>query len=149
MAIRSHTLVDKYEYVSRFDEAVDQSVEDFEQAWQRYRDGTAQPPLKLGEEPTRFTLRHVTSTERLYLFEITQAGGERNALYLAAAAVGLVSVKGLTGADGAAIEIRQEVTRAGPLKIRSATKDSLDAIPWEVLMELGSVVLERSAVRPS
>ncbi len=147
MAIRTNTLVADYDYVSQFDEAVDRSADDFDHQWKVYRDGLGEPPLKVGESPTRFKLRHVTATERLYLLELSQ--GDERGLYIAAAAIGLVGAKGLTGQDGKPVTIRQESTNVGTVRIRSATKDSLDALPMEVLLELGGLVMERATVRPS
>ncbi len=145
--IRANTLVENFEYVSRADEAVDDSVDEFDHKWKLYRDGMAAPPLKAGGKPTLFKLRHLSSTERMYLLELAQ-GGEQG-LYIAAAAIALVGAKPLEGADGKPFEIRQEVTSVGPIKVRHATKDSLDALPVEVLLELGGLVMERATTRPS
>lgn len=147
MAIRANTLVDSFDYVSQYDEAIDHDVEEFDHKWKLYRDGMGEPPLKAGAKPTLFKLRHVTSTERVYLMELSH--GEERGLYITAAAMALVGVKGLEGADGKKVEIRQESTSVGPVKIRHATKDSLDALPLEVILELGALALERSSVRPN
>ena len=147
MAIRANTLVADYEYISQFDEAVDKSAEDFDHKWKLYRDGMAEPPLKAGEKPTFFKLRHVTSSERAYLLELAQ-GNERG-LFLGAAAIGLIGVKGLDGADGKPLQVRQESTTVGTIRLRSATKESLDVLPLEVLLELGGLVMERLTVRPN
>src|SRR5687768_10380873 len=104
--IRPHTLVSDWEYVSRFDEAVDHDVPDFDDAWRQYLDGAKEPPLKPGVEPTMFKLRHVTSTERVYLFELYQ--GEEKGLMLAAAAMALVGVRGLKDEQGKPIEVSKE-----------------------------------------
>jgi hypothetical protein len=145
--IRSHTLVDNYEYVSRFDEAVDHDVPEFEHKWKLYADGAGEPPLKPGAQPTRFTLRHVTSTERMYLYEMFQ--GEEKGLMLAAAAMALVGAKGLEDAAGKPIEVSKEFTDIGPLRIQHASKTTLDALPVDVLLELGAVAVERLRLRPS
>lgn len=145
--IRSHTLVENYEYVSRFDEAVDADVPEFDHKWKLYADGGGEPPLKAGAQPTRFTLRHVTSTERMYLFEMFQ--GEEKGLMLAAAAMALVSVKGFEDQSGKPIEVSKEFTDVGPVRIQHASKATLDALPVDVLLELGSVVVDRMRLRPS
>lgn len=147
MAIRTNTLVQDFEYVSQFDEAVDKSAEDFEHKWKIYRDGMGEPPLVAGSSPTRFKLRHVTSVERIYLLEIAQ--GDEHGLYIAAAAMSLVGAKGAADEAGKPYEVKFETSTAGPLKIRHATKASLDALPVEVLLELGSLAMERATARPS
>jgi len=145
--IRANTLVEDFEYVSQYDEAVDKSAEDFDHKWTIYRDGLGDPPIKTGETPTRFKLRHLTATERLYLLELSQ--GEEHGLYIAAAAIALIGVKGMNGADGKPHVIRQEVTHVGPVRLRHASKESLDAFPMEILLELGGLVVERVTARPS
>lgn len=145
--LRSNTLVDDFEYVSRADDAVDTSAEDFEHKWKLYRDGAAEPPLKAGAKPTRFKLRHLTSTERLRLLEMSQ-GGEHG-LYVAAVAFALVGIKDMDAPAGKESEFKQTWEDAGPVRLRHATKETLDAIPVEVLLELGALVMERTTARPS
>jgi hypothetical protein len=145
--IRSNTLVQDYEYISRFDEAVDSGREDFEHAWKLYLDGAGDCPLKAGVEPTRFKLRHITSSERVYLLELHSNG--EHGLMVAAAAMALVGAKNLSDGEGKPAQVAREVTEVGPLKIAHATKASVDLLPPDVILELGSVVLDRMRLRPS
>jgi hypothetical protein len=145
--LRGNTLVADYEYISQSDEAVDSEAEGFELKWKHYLDGMGEPPLKAGETPTIFKLRHLMPTERAYLAEASN--GDERGLFIAAAAIALVGVKGFDGPDGKPLEVKQEVTRAGTVKIRSANKATLDALPVGVLFELGALALERGRVRPS
>lgn len=147
MAVRAHTLVENYEVVSRFDEAVDADAPEFEHKWKLYRDGAGDLPLKAGVSATRFQMRHVTSTERVYLLELYQ--GEERGLMLAAAAIALVGAKGLEDASGKPVEVRRAFTDIGPLRIQHASKETMDALPVDVLLELGSVALDRMRPRPS
>lgn len=145
--IRSHTLVEPYEYISRFDEAVDSEAADFETKWKLYLDGAAPAPVKAGVEPTRFTLRHVSNVERVYLLELYQ--GEERGLMLAAAAMALVGVKGFDGPDGKPLQVVKEFTEIGPLRIQHASKETMDRLPVDVLLELGAVAADRMRLRPS
>jgi hypothetical protein len=145
--IRSHTLVENYDYVSRYDEAVDRDLPDFDEKWRLYLDGAGEPPIKAGEKPTKFQLRHVSSTERIYLYELYQH--EEKGLMLAAAAMALVGVTGLDDGSGKPITVKQEHTDVGPLRIRHASKETMDRLPVDVLLELGAVVVERLRLRPS
>jgi hypothetical protein len=145
--IRSHTLVDDYQYISRFDEAVDSSLADFEDRWRQYMDGAAEPPLKPGIEPARFTLRHVTNTERVYLLEMAQ--GDEKGLMIGAASIALVEAKGVEGPDGKPLKVARDFTEYGPHKIQHANKATMDALPVDVLLELGAVAVERMRLRPS
>lgn len=145
--LRSHTLVADYEFISQFDDAVDRTVDDFEHRWQMYRDGAADCPLIAGVEPTRFTLRHITSTERVYLLEL-HSGGEHG-LMVAAAAMALVGIKGMRDEAGKPLEAKREFTEVGPLRIQHATRETMDRLPVDVILEIGSVVLERMKLRPS
>lgn len=145
--IKSNTLVEDFDVISQYDDSLDKDAPDFEQKWKEYRDGMGEPPLKAGEQPTRFKLRHITSTEHTYLSELAY-GGDKG-LFIGAAALALVSVKGMVGPDGHPVAVVQEVTKVGPLRLRSADKATLDKFPLEVLLELGAIAMERSTVRPS
>ena len=83
----------------------------------------------------------------MYLAELAESG--ERALYIAAASIALVGVKGATDGDGKPVEVRREVTAVGPLKIRHAAKATLDLFPVEVLIELGRLAVERMAPRPN
>ncbi len=145
--LRSHTLVENYDFISQFDDAVEREAPDFEQRWKLYTDGAADCPLKAGAEPTRFQLRHITSSERVYLLELHE-GGEHG-LMVAAAAMALVGIKNLRDEEGKPLEVKREATEIGPLRILHATKATLDRLPVDVILELGSVVLSRMQLRPS
>ncbi len=145
--IKTSTLVENFDVISAYDDAVDKDAPDFDQRWKQHRDGMGDPPIKAGETPTRFKLRHISSTERTYLVEIAQ--GDDKGLYIGAAALALVGVSGMVDDEGRQIVVAQEVTKVGPLRIRSATKATLDKLPVEVLLELGALAMERSTVRPS
>lgn len=147
MSIRAHTLVDNYEVICQSDDAVDLDAPDFEMKWKLYRDGAGEPPLKPGAQPTRFHLRHVTNTERVYLLELSH--GEEKGLLLATAAMALVGAKGLEDANGKPVEVKREFTEIGPLRIQHASKDTMDVLPVNVLLELGQVALDRMRLRPS
>lgn len=161
---QTNTLVAPFEYICQTDEAVDRpdagdaaAVEAFELAWKHYRDGMGEPPLKADMKPLRIRLRHLTAVEQTYIRETWQGGeGERTRGALTATAMmALVSVSGRPGLDGKPIAIKHEVTPWGLVRIRHATAESLSVLLDALgggdapLLEIGSLVSERSAVRPS
>lgn len=144
MAIRTNTLVDSYELISRYDDAVDVDAPDFEHRWKLYRDGMGEPPLKPGAEPSFIKLRHLSSTERHYLIEKAQEGGA----LLAAARFALVGIRGLE-IDGREFRVEFETLSHGGVKFQVAARKSLDLLPETIQIEIGGVVMDRLQPRPS
>jgi len=145
--IRTNTLVEDYEVISQFDDAVDKSVEDFDHKWKMYRDGMGEAPLKPGEKPTRFKMRHLSSVERAWLLEVAQS--EDKGLYVAAVQLALTGVRDALDHEGKPLRVDREATTVGAMRLLTVKKQSLEALPLEVIFELGSLAMERSAPRPS
>jgi hypothetical protein len=143
--IKSNTLVADYDCISKDDEAVDRSGDDFEHKWKVARDGLGDYPLLPEAKPTIFRLRHLGPVERAYL---ESAGGFHEQL-VAAAALALVGVSDLNDSNGEAVEFRREATKFGTQKVLHAHASVLAAIPLRVLGEIGNVVLEKMTLRPS
>lgn len=139
MGFRTATLVEDYDYVSKFDEAVDQSLPDFELRWKQYRDGVGEPPLIPGAKPVTFRLRHLGTAERMYLSS-AESGHER---LLVAAGLAIVGVENL------GVEFRKDSSKFGPYKLVHAHAEVIAAIPVEALADVGSLVIERVNLRPS
>ncbi len=145
MAIRPNTLVADYDYISEHDEAVDRSVEDFDLKWKHYRDGMGDPPLIPGSKPTVFRLRHLGSADRMFI----GAANGGHELLLTAAGIALIGVTGLSDEEGKPVVFRKDATKFGPYRITHAHGDIIAAIPMSVLADIGSIAMERAALRPS
>lgn len=148
MSIKSHTLVEPYEYVSVHDAAVDSDAPDFEERWRLYLDGAGEPPLKPGAEPVRYQLRHVTNTERGYLMKLGRdADGSAP---LAAAAIALVGMSGAKDGEGKPLGVEFDFTQYGLFRIKHASQATLDRLGGlEVLYDIGGAVFHRMSLRPS
>ena len=141
MAIRltAASLSDKFEYISRLDEAVDTDRDDFDGEWKRYRDGApeAECPLKDGIEPTRWELTPITdSRQRSHLQGFQEKHGS-SGLMVAYAACGITGVTNLLDEDGKAVKLKR-IREDGYWTVSEA---QLSKIPAEVLVEIGAVLL--------
>lgn len=161
--IRTHTLVDDFEYVSRLDDAVDAPVppvdpEDkdaakaheaalaaFEHKWSLYQDGGGPCPLKGDAQPTYLRLRHLTPSESACVFELGSNEGGTAPLV---ARFALVGARGLE-VEGKPYEVKFETLRHGGAKFRVASTKSMDVFPPALQFELGHVVMARMRLRPS
>ena len=141
----SHTLVGDYEFISKYDDAVDTEAADFEHRWQLYVDGADKPPLKPDAEPTYIKLRHLKDSERIAAFELGERDG--GALLLVAR-MALLGVRGFE-IDGKPYEPKFGTIRYAGDKYRAVTRESLDELPGQIQLEIGTVALARSNLRPS
>ena len=146
MAIRltSSSLSSPFEYISIHDEAVDAETKGFKDKWAQYRDGAIpEPPLRAGVEPTRWQLTPITnSRQRSYLQGFQEKHGN-SALFVAYAASGITGVSGLLDENGEAVEI--QFVREDKYQI--VCEEQLAAIPAEVLVELGTVLLTHDSLK--
>jgi len=143
--IRTNQLVADYEYISQHDEAVDSDAEEFTAKWQRYLDGLEPPPLKKGHKPTVFTLRQLRAPQKAKLSRLFGDDDRRLELCYVAGAMAVVKADEIRDISNNLIELKH-VTEDG---VQMLDSDSLEAIGFEVAVELGSVALTRSSPRPN
>lgn len=132
------SLSDDYQHICKSDPALDTAREDFEDLWQQYRDTGDQSllPLKDGQTPSVFTLRHLSGHRiKGRLHHVAQ---EQGGLVAAQVACALA----LRGTDIKGLKIgRSELIRDEHYEI---VKDEiLDKLPYEVVIELGNVAIEK------
>lgn len=143
------TLVDDYEYVSRNDDAVDSDAADFDERWQKYMDGMGECPVKHGCEPSRFTMRHIGSLQKASLSEHLSRAAEDASQWQSAcfevARVALVGCKGLKDLDGSDFKVKRHKVDG----IMRVSEETLNKLPYELLIELGAVAISKMAPRPS
>lgn len=120
MAFRvSNTLVENYQYISKYDEAVDKDDTDFDDKWERYLDGQAEPPLRGSGQPTVWHFRHLTPRQRAKVMSMPHQEGA-----FAALAMSLTKVDNFTDEKGRAIKV-EHVFEDG---IRVASEKTLQQI---------------------
>lgn len=144
MIKKTNTLVGDFEYVSPYDDAVDETVENFEERWSQYLDGMAEPPLKPGGEPTVFVLKHLTSVEMDRVKDIATKHGT-HAAALAACALGLKAAKNWDGKDYTFQTEKDDWI--SPLRVLTA--DELNKLSGEVRADLGLRVFMAAQPRPN
>lgn len=129
------TLNDEFEYVSKLDEAVDDSADDFDEKWKRYREGAgSELPLKDGKEPTVWRLKPIADNRTMgHLSDLLQREGHVTC-FIQAAAIGVV------GAQNLELAIKRERIDGH----QQLTEEVINAIPVPILVELGSVIMEHS-----
>lgn len=59
LVLKTATLVDDFEFISSEDPAVDTSGDDFAEVWRRFLEGAGPAPIKEGQEPVIWKLRHI------------------------------------------------------------------------------------------
>ncbi len=146
MIKKTNTLVGDFEYISVYDDAVDSSGDDFPEKWKRYMDGQAEPPLKTGETPTVFVLKHLSQLEIKRLIEQEERHG-KEATAVAACAIGLKSAKNWT--DGKAHTFARENDDSWIYPISIVKADELAALPQEVVTDLGGRIVMAATPRPN
>lgn len=146
MIKKTNTLVSDFHFVSKQDDAVDASAADFEERWQRYLDGMADPPLKPGETPTTFVLKHLTSTELDAVRDLAVRSGGF-ASVLAACALGLKAAKNWE--DGKDYAFRRETSRDLITPVEVVVAEDLNKLDGDVRLEIGSRVLAAATPRPN
>jgi len=159
----ANTLVTSYTFVSPLDPALDTEAEEelpdgtkkrtFPDRWQRYLDGTGECPVRAGEKPTVFTLRHLRTAERAlldrYVARAVSDSSESLAACIAAFAVALESVENLSDAEGKAVKAEFDVDTNGIYPVRIASQKTLDAVGHDVAVSVGRRVIERLSLGPS
>lgn len=137
LRLKSATLNEPFEYISLRDDALDGEADDFDEAYQRFREGGPMPPIKEGMHPTIWTLRPMTDTRLIAkLSGILERDGY-SAWYIGTAAVGVVSVTGCEDEDGKPFKLKR--TRIGGWE--SLTHEVQDAIGAPLLIELGQAII--------
>ena len=148
--INAHnTIVEDYEYISRHDDALDSGNPAFEDKWQKYLDGVGQVPLRDGHAPTKFKMRHIQTSQKAQISEHMSKAAEDNSLWqkacYEAARIALVDCSGLVDVDGSDFKIKR-VRVDGVSKV---SEETINKLPYEVLIELGAVAISKMAPRPS
>jgi len=146
MIKKTNTLIGDFEYISVYDDAVDSSGDDFPEKWKRYLDGQAEPPLKPGEQPTVFVLKHLTELEKKRLIEQEEKHGHQ-ATALTACAIGIKAAKNWT--DGKTHTFAREVDTAWIYPISIVKAEELALLPQEVLTDLGGRIVMAATPRPN
>lgn len=143
MAIRqqSTSLSQPFEYISKLDEAVDIERENFEEEWERYREGTAACPLKDGLEPTRWMLAPVTNSRLRARLAGVHAKHGGVAMFVSYASHGIESVKNLLDEKGDPVKLRRVRVDGFP----QLDDEQIADIPPAVLVEIGSVLVEHNS----
>lgn len=143
----SNTLVADFEYISVYDDAVDSSGDDFPEKWQRYLDGQAPPPLKPGETPTVWVLKHLTELEKKRLIEQEEKHGHQ-ATALTACAIGIKAVKNWPE-DGKSHTFVRETDNTWIYPISIVKAVELAQLRQEWIDDLGGRIVMASAPRPN
>ena len=146
MIKKTNTLVADYHFISRQDSAVNTDGEDFEQKWQQYLDGMEEPPLRVGEQPTIFILKHLSSTDLDLVREVGMQTSAHAAMLLACA-IGLKGAKNWL--DGKDHTFRRDVVNDLVTPVEVVVKDELDKLDGEVRIEIGQRVLQAATPRPN
>lgn len=142
----SNTLVSEYRYISILDSAVDSDGDGFPEKWQRYLDGMDEPPLKAGEVPTIFTLRHLTSVEIQRVREQVKKNGEE-AMAVTACALGLVAAENWTEGKSHVFGRETDTSWLHPMSVVKYSEMAL--LPPALMTDIGGRVLMAAAPRPN
>lgn len=138
------TLVADYDYVCKSDPAVDKSIEDFDEVWTRYCEGTIDPPIIDGSNPTVWTLRHIGGNKHSAVLHSVYQDTGNAGLAVAAAAMSIVSVENFLDSDGSPVLLHHE-KQSG---VTVLSDQCLDLLPAEVAGEIGATALRRRSIDP-
>lgn len=141
----TNTLVETYRYISLADDALDGEAPDFETRWGHYIDGLGEPPVKDGEQPTVFVLRHLSSIERKRVQALKESGGE--AMLLEACRLGLVGVENFAGQEN--YEFKRESDRRWGCEVSRVTEKEINRLPPLVIDDLGTRIMLAGLPRPN
>lgn len=150
MIKRRTSVIGEYEYVSQFDEAVDRSIDDFDERWGRYLDGADEPPLKPGSTPTIFRLRALGAREVDAVQSVTDDGDR--AVLGAAFLLGAVGAKNWSR-PGDSITFRRETSKIGMNTVSIVDMDALGDIDGvsaqAVMLDVGARVIRSMVPSPN
>lgn len=139
---RPQTLAGTYDYISQMDSAVDRDVENFKELWGLYEYGKGQPPLKPGQQPTVFKLRHLTHSDERYLApfidDAKRAACLPEAMHRVCRVV-IVSVENFRDSEGGLVAFVAEETDGRKM----CAEKCVDRLPQEVIYEIAAVALNR------
>lgn len=140
MAIKlTATLVEPFDYISLRDEALDGEHEEFQEEYERYKEGAIPlPPLKENMEPSVFTLRPISSSAQLSakLDGILESDGH-SMWAMAAGALAITGWRNITDDSGKPLKFKQVRVQG----FMSITKDLQNKLGKDLLSELGMVAL--------
>ncbi len=140
----SKSLATNYVYISKLDPAVDTEDKDFDKKWKQYLDGAIdKPPLKPGEEPVGWEMKHLSPREKARVADVDSREGFHAAL-ITAAAIALQEAHGLTDDQGDPVE----VTKSRDGKIVHASEEFIEKLPAKLWYELGLEVNRRLQLSP-
>jgi hypothetical protein len=150
------TLVSDYDCYYSEDPAINKDAEGFQEIWDEYlkTGDSSKIPLKNGQEPTRWTLRHIRGKAKRMLQDIIRKtmvddNISPTAAYLACQ-VGLVDVANLPDASGKEFELDKTFDKE--LKFGVASEDSMIALDTidegQLVNQLGVRVIISMSVSP-
>jgi len=144
LTVNTQTLAGTYEYVVKADPAVDTECDDFEEKWRLYSDGQGSPPLKAGQSPTVFKLRHLRGRDENKMSPYLGRAGTKpeymqDALY-AVARIVLVGWDNMRDTGGQLVKMRTTTDDDGE---RVVSLDSMDLLSFGVIAEIAAVALDR------
>ncbi len=140
------TLVEDYAYICQQDSAVNREDPEFEQKWEQFLDGKAEPPLIPGGKATIFHLRHLNTAAKDMLMPYMSQANEDQAFMTRVISVafqlGVKSVENYAGADGKPLQVKL-VPDDGLNKVPFMSPESFNEFELDVVMEVGGRVLQR------
>lgn len=146
LELRTNTLVEDYDYVTRFDPAVDAGREDFAAAWEQYLDGAGECPIKPGGKPTIFRLRHLRKVDRALLQSMARdyggnGAGVSDGAILWAFRLGVV---GVNHPGSSPVNLSTQVTRES----RHLDLASVELFSDDVIIDVALRILSRLNLGP-
>ena len=149
--INSNTLVEDYDFVWRLDPALDHDHAEFDDKYQEYMStgDLTVVPLKAGQTPLLWRLRHLKGRSKKRIMDQFNASGQKTSFELLwdACAVALAGVTGLKTGDGgdASIDI---VESNGLLRVAESDMEVLDENFPGLVESIGLKAITRSSPDP-
>lgn len=145
LTIPTATLVDDFKFISAEDPAVDSSGDDFPEVWKRFLETGQGAPIKEGQEPVIWTLRHISKADVRAAVEdmIGNKGVGSATAFLCR--YSLRSVAGLTDEHGQSVKV-PKVRENGFELVASEFMDDLERIRKaggpNLITEIGSWAMQ-------
>jgi hypothetical protein len=144
IVLRTNTLVEDYQYISKSDDAVDADAADFDEKWRLYQEGKGDPPLKAGKEPTVFTMQHLRSVRDKKLLHSESGKHGAGGALITACLLSLKSADNLRDESGKLVKLEQELNDG----VWCCAQESVDLLGLDLVLELGGVALSRMNASP-
>lgn len=145
ITLKTATLVEEFDYILSSDPALDTKAEGFADAYLRFLETGVMPPIKEGHEPTIWKLRPIPNNSLAAKIrgDGRRHGPEFQALQLAR--FGLRSVENLNKPDSGDAFVIEHTRDAGMERMERITDETDEAIPLDVLVELGVAILNHNS----